>query len=166
MPDDNPNSGIQEIYRALTNDQTRNKRIGDDVIAAIQEGRSPILLTERKDHLEYFAEHLRRVVRHLVVLQGGMTAKERRSSTDRLASIPDRAERLVLATGRYIDEGFDDARLDTLFLAMPVQGERVRVDGQVLRCLSLPRELGHPRADAPAAARCSRPRDSPALPGG
>ncbi|MGH3993326.1 MAG: DEAD/DEAH box helicase family protein, partial [Pseudonocardiaceae bacterium] len=52
MPDDNANSGIQEIYRALTNDETRNKRIVDDVIAAIQEGRSPILLTERKGHLE------------------------------------------------------------------------------------------------------------------
>ena len=135
MPDDNANSGIQEIYRALTNNETRNKRIVDDVIAAIQEGRSPILLTERKDHLEYFAEHLRRVVRHLVVLQGGMTAKERRNSTDRLASIPDRAERLVLATGRYIGEGFDDARLDTLFLAMPVswKGTLIQYSGRLHR---------------------------------
>jgi superfamily II DNA or RNA helicase len=134
-PDDNANSGTQEIYRALTNNETRNKRIVDDIIAAIQEGRSPILLTERKDHLEYFAEHLRRVVRHLVVLQGGMTAKERRSSTDRLASIPDRAERLVLATGRYIGEGFDDARLDTLFLAMPVswKGTLIQYSGRLHR---------------------------------
>jgi superfamily II DNA or RNA helicase len=135
MPDDIANSGIQEIYRALTNDETRNKRIVDDVIAAIQEGRSPILLTERKDHLAYFAEHLRRVVRHLVVLQGGMTAKERRNSTDQLASIPDRAERLVLATGRYIGEGFDDARLDTLFLGMPVswKGTLIQYSGRLHR---------------------------------
>ena len=133
MPDDNANSGIQEIYRALTNNETRNKRIIDDVIAAIQEGRSPILLTERKDHLEYFAEHLRRVVRHL--LQGGMTTKERRNSIDQLASIPDRAERLVLATGRYIGEGLDDARLDTLFLAMPVswKGTLIQYSGRLHR---------------------------------
>ena len=27
---------------------------------------------------------------------------------------------VILATGSYIGEGFDDAHLDTLFLAMPV----------------------------------------------
>jgi superfamily II DNA or RNA helicase len=96
---------------------SRNRRIVDDVIAAIHEGRSPILLTERKDHLEYFAEQLRGFVRHLIVLQGGMTAKERSRSASQLASIPDTAEWPVLATGRYIGEGFDDPRLDTLFLA-------------------------------------------------
>ena len=51
--------GIQEIYRQLASDATRNSGILDDVISAIQGGRSPILLTERKDHLEYFAERLR-----------------------------------------------------------------------------------------------------------
>jgi len=102
MHDDKPNIGIQEIYGALANDEARNRRIVDDVIAAIHEGRSPILLTERKDHLEYFADQLRGFVRHLVVLQGGMTAKERSRSAGQLASIPDTAERLILATGRYI----------------------------------------------------------------
>ena len=33
---------------------------------------------------------------------------------------PDSKERVIIATGRYIGEGFDDARLDTLFLAMPI----------------------------------------------
>jgi hypothetical protein len=74
MPDDKPDLGIQEIYTALAIDEARNRRIVDDVIAVIHEGRSPILLTERKDHLEYFTEQLRGFVRNLVVLQGGMTA--------------------------------------------------------------------------------------------
>src|SRR5207247_3674257 len=104
-------ASIQEVYRALAKDEARNRLILDDGIAAIHEGRSPILLTERKDHLEYFADHFRAFVRHLLVLHGGMTPKERRVSAESLASIPDTSERLVLATGRYIGEGFDDARL-------------------------------------------------------
>jgi superfamily II DNA or RNA helicase len=135
MAGESTDASIQEIYRALANDETRNRRIVDDVLAVIQAGRSPILLTERKDHLEYFAERLRPIVRHLVVLQGGMTAKERRGSANQLASIPDTAERVVLATGRYIGEGFDDARLDTLFLAMPVswKGTLIQYSGRLHR---------------------------------
>jgi superfamily II DNA or RNA helicase len=132
---DQSNIGIQEIYRAMANNAARNTVILNDVIAAIQEGRSPILLTERKDHLEYFAEHLRGFARHLIVLRGGMTAKARNRAVEQLASIPDTAERLVLATGRYIGEGFDDARLDTLFLAMPIswKGTLIQYSGRLHR---------------------------------
>ena len=38
----------------------------------------------------------------------------------RLEDIPDGEERILVATVRYIGEGFDDVRLDTLFLAVPV----------------------------------------------
>src|SRR5206468_3835443 len=111
---------IQEIYGALAKSEPRNRLILDDVISAVEEGRSPILLTERRDHLEFLAERLRGFVRHLVVLHGGMTAAERREIGAQLAAVPDTEERLILATGKYIGEGFDDARLDTLFLAMPI----------------------------------------------
>lgn len=135
MAGDSQNAGIQEIYRVLANDEARNRRIAEDVIAAVHEGRSPILLTERKDHLEYFAEQLRGFVRHIVVLRGKMTAKERQHSADQLASISDVTERLVVATGRYIGEGFDDPRLDTLFLAMPVswKGTLIQYSGRLHR---------------------------------
>ncbi len=126
---------IQELYAALAADEKRNRLILDDVIHALEEGRSPILLTERKDHLEFFAAKLERFARHLVVLQGGMSAKVRRGVKERLAAIPDREERLILATGRYIGEGFDDARLDTLFLALPVswKGTLIQYTGRLHR---------------------------------
>lgn len=128
-------AGIQDVYRRLASDQARNEGILNDVIAALEEGRSPILLTERKDHLEYLAGRLRPLVRHLIVLHGGATPRGRRDSAARLASIPDGAERLVLATGRYVGEGFDDARLDTLFLAMPVswRGTLIQYSGRLHR---------------------------------
>jgi superfamily II DNA or RNA helicase len=126
---------IQPLYAALAIDEDRNRLILADVVSALAEGRSPILLTERKDHLEYFAHSLRRDARHLVVLRGGMTPTERRDAFATLAAIPDSEPRLVLATGRYIGEGFDDARLDTLFLAMPVswKGTLVQYTGRLHR---------------------------------
>src|SRR5262245_18175314 len=45
------NTGIQTIYRALAADGARNRLILDDVLHALEEGRCPILLTERRDHL-------------------------------------------------------------------------------------------------------------------
>jgi superfamily II DNA or RNA helicase len=102
---------------------------------ALDERRSPILLTERRDRLEYFADRLGNFTRHLVVLHGGMKATERRDIISRLASIPEREERLLIATGKYIGEGFDDARLDTLFLALPVswKGTLIQYTGRLHR---------------------------------
>src|SRR3989441_4991540 len=107
----------------------------DDVTTALAEGRSPILLTERKDHLEFLAAGLGGVARHLVVLRGGMTPTERRAAAAPLGAIPHAEPRLLVATGRYIGEGFDDARLDTLFLAMPVswKGTLVQYAGRLHR---------------------------------
>lgn len=127
--------GIQAIYRALVQDEQRNQLIIDDVLRVLEEGRAPILLTERKDHLTYLAARLRNQVPKLVVLQGGMSDKERRDLSAQLAALPEGEGRLVLATGRYIGEGFDDARLDTLFLAMPVswKGTLVQYTGRLHR---------------------------------
>jgi superfamily II DNA or RNA helicase len=126
---------IQEIYSLLAANEKRNELIIDDVILAMEEGRSPILLTERKNHLEYLHQRLKGFVRHIVVLQGGQSAKERLKVQEQLTSIPIEEERLLLATGRYIGEGFDDARLDTLFLSLPVswKGTLVQYTGRLHR---------------------------------
>ncbi len=126
---------IQELYAALAADDRRNQIILNDVMQALEERRSPIVLTERRDHLEFFAAKLRSFARHLVVLRGGMSVKERRGVQAQLAAIPPHEERLLLATGRYIGEGFDDARLDTLFLTLPVswRGTPVQYTGRLHR---------------------------------
>jgi superfamily II DNA or RNA helicase len=128
-------TGIQGLYSALIADQERNDLIFDDIIQALEERRSPILLTERREHLDHFAERLRRFTHNMIVLHGKMKTKERRDVLARLAAIPDGEERLILATGRYIGEGFDDARLDTLFLALPVswKGTLIQYAGRLHR---------------------------------
>lgn len=111
---------IQDIYAALLNDTSRNELIVADMVGTIESGRCPLLLTLRTEHLQYFAAKLDGVAKHVFVLKGGMGKKQRRSVAEELASVPENESRVILATGSYIGEGFDDARLDTLFLAMPI----------------------------------------------
>ena len=70
-------------------------------------------------HREYLRGRFQRFTRNLVVLHGGMTAAAR-AAAKAMLDVPDGQERLILATGRYLGEGFDDSRLDTLFLTMPI----------------------------------------------
>ena len=111
---------IQDLYAAMTTDEVRNRKIADDVARAVEQGRSPLLLTGRTEHLLHLEAALTGRVQNVVVLKGGMGRKQRREVNERLAAIPESEPRLILATGSYIGEGFDDARLDTLFLAMPI----------------------------------------------
>jgi superfamily II DNA or RNA helicase len=114
---------IQDIYAALIADEKRNDLIFDDVLQALEAKRSPVVITERKEHLAYLEERFRGFAKNVITLQGGMGQKERREVMARLEAIPESEERIILATGRYLGEGFDDARLDTLFLTMPISWE-------------------------------------------
>ncbi|MFC1761225.1 DEAD/DEAH box helicase family protein, partial [Planctomycetota bacterium] len=111
---------FQALYSELIADGERNQLICEDVIKSVRDGRSPLILTERKQHLEVLAEKLTPQIRHVVTMAGGTSSKETRAIAERLAAIPENEERVLLATGRYIGEGFDDPRLDTLFLTLPV----------------------------------------------
>jgi DNA or RNA helicases of superfamily II len=120
MPFELPDLKIQDIYAALIIDKHRNELIFNDLLKALRMGRSPLLLTERTEHLEQITEQLKGFVQNIIVFRGGMGMKQRKALADQMQAIPDGEERVIIATGRYIGEGFDDARLDTLFLAMPI----------------------------------------------
>ena len=66
---------------------------------------------------------------------GGQNAKQLKSVKNQLESIKESEERLIIATGRYIGEGFDDSRLDTLFLTMTIswQGTLAQYAGRLHR---------------------------------
>lgn len=113
-------AGIQEIRTALVRDDRRNRLICDDVLEVLAMKRSPLILAQRKEHVDRLAERLQGLVRNVIVLKGGMGKKERQAVADRMAAIPDGEERVIVATGRYVGEGFDDGRLDSLFLVGPV----------------------------------------------
>ncbi len=107
------------LYAALAQDEARNAAIFDDVLTALDAGRCPLILTERRDHLDLLQNRFARFTKNLIVLHGGLSTVERRAAREALRSSSE-GERLVLATGRYLGEGFDDSRFDTLFLLMPI----------------------------------------------
>jgi superfamily II DNA or RNA helicase len=111
---------IQDLYAALVGNQHRNELIMRDLQNVLSAGRSPLVLTSRTEHLDYLAGRLHGACSHVFIMKGGMGAKQRRKLTESLAAVPPDEPRVILATGSYLGEGFDDARLDTLLLAMPV----------------------------------------------
>jgi len=134
---------FQDLYRELIADDRRNQVICHEVVQAVREGRSPLVLTERNEHLDDLAGRLSPHIRHLVVLRGGARPAQTRATLARLAAIPENEERALLATGRYIGEGFDDARLDTLFLTLPVSwhGTIAQYVGRLHRLYDRKREV-------------------------
>ena len=119
-PDEDPRAEFQRLCNAMIDSPPRNEQIVADIVQAVRAGRSPVVITERTAHLERIASELRPHIAHVVPLQGGMTRKALAAALDYLKSIPPAEGRVVIATGRFIGEGFDDSRLDTLFLTMPV----------------------------------------------
>ncbi len=109
---------FQQLCEALVHDDARNARICADVSACLREGRHPLVLTERTGHMDILASVLGQQGVSVIRLQGGMGKKSLRVSLDSLAA--DRTNLVLLATGKFVGEGFDDPILDTLFLAMPV----------------------------------------------
>ncbi len=111
---------IQDVYALLARDDERNRLIVDDVVAAVEAKRVPVLLTERREHLDLLAGLLSQRLQNVIVMTGGMGKKQRQRLAEQIASIPMDQPRVIVATGRYLGEGFDDERLDTLFLALPI----------------------------------------------
>ena len=111
---------FQELCAALAADTKRNDLIIEDILNAVNEKRSPLVIAERIDHLEIIAERLAGAVKNVLIIRGGMSDKKMKALHAKLESIPDDEERIILASGKCVGEGFDDPRLDTLFLMMPI----------------------------------------------
>ena len=118
--DDDKRVEFQRLCAAVMNSASRNQLIVAEIVQAVKAGRSPVVLTERTEHLEMLAQAIRQHVTHVITLQGGMGRKPLAEAMELLKTIPVSEGRVIIATGRFVGEGFDDSRLDTLFLTMPV----------------------------------------------
>ena len=128
VPESRPH--IAGIYRWLALDDERNQLIIGDVTTAVSEGRNPLLLTERREHASLLADRLRERGISCQVLRGAMGVKERNAAMAALDTT-----QVLIATGKYIGEGFDLPRLDTLFLGLPIswKGSLAQYAGRIHR---------------------------------
>ncbi|MFY3791490.1 TOTE conflict system archaeo-eukaryotic primase domain-containing protein [Ureibacillus sp. MALMAid1270] len=111
---------IQSLYKELVNNHSRNEMIFNDVLQALEEGSTPLILTERVEHAHTLASKFKGFAKNIFLLTGKMKEKERQELLNKLKNLKDDEERLIIATGKYIGEGFDHSKLDILFLTMPI----------------------------------------------
>ena len=111
---------IATLYKYISEDEIRNNLIVEDICKAVNARRTPIILTNRTAHVSVLAEKLKATIKNVISLTGIGTTKEKREAMQRLQTIPDSEQLVIVATGKYIGEGFDYPRLDTLFLALPI----------------------------------------------
>ena len=114
---------INEINNFITKDVIRTEKIIKDVINEFNNKKNILVLTERLEHLEYMKEKLSKVTNNLFIYKGGLGKKAMKKYDEMKNNIINNNEnKIILATGSYIGEGFDDSSLDVLFLTMPISG--------------------------------------------
>lgn len=126
---------ISEIYQHISESKHRNELIVADIVESINSGRNPLVLTERKGHIDQLVQLMEDMDFEVIILSGDLKIKERKESLRKIASLKDEDRFVIIATGKLIGEGFDEARLDTLFLAMPIawKGTIVQYAGRLHR---------------------------------
>lgn len=111
---------ITEVYQHICESNARNELIVSDIIESVDAGRNPLVLTERTSHIGKLAELMKDEDFKIIVLAGHLKTSERKKSLGEIKSLKDGDRFVIIATGKLIGEGFDEARLDTLFMAMPI----------------------------------------------
>ena len=120
MDMDEKEISIQELYSEIVVSEMRNQIIIDDVVKNYDKGRNGLVLTERTAHVEALTKSLSKRIPDVISLTGGMGAKEIREKMQQITDAPRDRQLTLVSTGKFIGEGFDEPRLDTLFLAMPI----------------------------------------------
>jgi superfamily II DNA or RNA helicase len=140
---DSKDLSIQELYSEIMDNDFRNQLVVEDVLRNYRQGRSCLALTLRTAHVERLAKRIEENIPDVIALTGGMGRKSTREAFERIASIPDEKNIVLVATGHFIGEGFDEPRLDTLFFAMPIswKGTLQQYAGRLHRLFKTKKEV-------------------------
>jgi superfamily II DNA or RNA helicase len=140
---DEKDISIQELYAEIIDDNFRNELIIEDVLNNFYKGRNCLVLSLRTAHVELLEKELKEKVSHVFKLIGGMGKKSTQGVLKCLTDIPTDKNFILVATGHFIGEGFDEPRLDTLFLTMPIswKGTLQQYAGRLHRLFKTKKEV-------------------------
>ena len=132
---DDDKLSYSQILHELTDDKQRNQLIISDVANALKDGRTPMIISVLVEHVSLLAELIKPLCKHVIVLTGSASAKEKHEIELSLKSVLSTEPMVIVASLKYISEGFDLPRLDTLFLVQPVsyKGLVVQYTGRLHR---------------------------------
>jgi superfamily II DNA or RNA helicase len=135
-----PKPPIHVIWHYLVTDAARTEMIAHDVVRALLKGKVPLVISDRKDHLQSLSEEIKKQVCETPVsvfrLDGDMPLPARKKMMSELHSALEQKQKTcLLSTASLIGEGFDLPALDTLFMAMPIsfKGRIVQYAGRLHR---------------------------------
>ena len=134
---------ISELYDLITRSPSRNQQIIKDAETCVKEGRTPLVMTKYKSHAAYLYSRLKDKADHVFLLQGGQSRRENDRIRSAMAEVPASESIILVAIGKYIGEGFNYPRLDTLLLAMPIswQGNVEQYAGRLNRDYETKKEI-------------------------
>jgi superfamily II DNA or RNA helicase len=111
---------ITDIMKHICESVSRNQMIISDVDELIKENRHPIILTDRKAHIDELKLLMKDKSYEVLELSGQLKVKERKEVLGRIKSLSDDSKAVIIATGKLVGEGFDLPWLDTLVMATPI----------------------------------------------
>jgi superfamily II DNA or RNA helicase len=144
-----PRPPIHSVWEALVADVGRTKQIAGDIRACLDEGRCPLVLSDRRAHLDKLETELTvqnelSATAAIYRLESGVGKKQRQVIRDEIdRRFAEGGKFVLLATASLIGEGYDLPRLDTLFLAMPLsfKGRVIQYAGRLHRSHAEKREI-------------------------
>ena len=107
-----------DLWKNIINDSDRNNLIIQGILEVLQQKRFPLIITEIKEYINILYAILKNKVENIILLYGGIKQKEYKTIIEQIKN-KENKNMIIIATGSYIGEGFDEPSLDTLFLTMP-----------------------------------------------
>ena len=120
FPNLTEDASFAQVLDAACDHADRTRFIAQDVLDALHEGRTPLVVSKRKKHARELARLIEEGGAEVRLLVGEGTPRQRREAIAEALQASTKQSLSLVATESYLGEGFDMPNLDALFLSTPI----------------------------------------------